>query len=168
MPHIVDIFELARRGDTFESEAPVAEMPSLCSFLADGEGVLHFKAEGLGEIRGRPAARLSVSGAVNVPCARCLKGVPVELESEGVFVFTRTEAEANAMPVADDVDWDDVTVGSRRFSLKDWAEEEAILSLPQAVYHETCEEDGDALDEDEAEEDEARPNPFAVLASLKK
>lgn len=166
MTHIVDIYELARRGDTFEGEAPVADMPRLCAFLADGEGVLHYKAEGLGEIRGRPAARLTLTGEVNAPCARCLKGVPVELESEGVFVFTKDEAELNSMPIVDDVDWDDATIGSRRFSMKDWAEEEAILSLPQAVYHEECEDDAWEDDEPEAEE-KKRPNPFAALAALK-
>lgn len=167
MTHCVDIFELARRGETVEGEVPVRDLPELCAFTATGEGVLRFAAVGVGERRGLPAAELSMEGEVELACARCMKPVRVEIESSAVFRFVRDEAEANALPIDEDEEDEDVAVGSRRFDLAKWVEEEAILTLPRMVVHDVCEEKREWSDDEETEA-EKRPNPFAALAALKK
>lgn len=167
MTQYVDIFELCKREEELEGEVPVKDLPQLCTFLATDRGVIKFAASGEGEIRGLPAATLSMDGDVDMFCARCNKPVTVHIESEAVFRFVKTEAEANALPIEDDEEGEDVAVGSRHFDLEDWVEEEAILSLPRMAVHEDgCEEKPVWEDESEAEE-EKRPNPFAVLAGLK-
>jgi len=91
----------------------------------------------------------------------------VHIASGAVFRLVRTEAEANALPIEDDEEDEDVLVGSRSFDLEKWVEEEAILALPRMVVHDACEEKREWSDGEEPQE-EKRPNPFAALAALKK
>ena len=52
----IDIFDFARNRGRLEGAFKVSELGELASFLANDEGEVRFEAEGLGEIRGRPAA----------------------------------------------------------------------------------------------------------------
>ena len=52
MPQFINIFELARRGETIEGEVAVKDLPNLLGFTATENGTLRFVATGLGERRG--------------------------------------------------------------------------------------------------------------------
>ena len=153
MPQFINIFELARRGETIEGEVAVKDLPNLLGFTATENGTLRFVATGLGERRGLPAVDLDMEGDVDISCARCLKPMSVHIASGAVFRLVRTEAEANALPIEDDEEDEDVLVGSRSFDLEKWVEEEAILALPRMVVHDACEEKREWSDEEEPEED---------------
>ena len=99
-------------------------------------------------------------------CARCYEPVVYSIERELTFRFTKTEAEANALPLDEEGDDEEVIVGSRTLSVADWVQEEAILSLPAMPVHEDCEMDCEP-DPEEVVMSE-KPNPFAALAALKK
>ena len=58
MPQFINIFELARRGETIEGEVAVKDLPNLLGFTATENGTLRFVATGLGERRGLPAVDL--------------------------------------------------------------------------------------------------------------
>lgn len=167
MTQYVDIFDLARREQALEGEVPVKDLPELLAFTATDRGMLKFAAQGVGDRRGLPAAALSMEGDLDLFCARCNKPVPVHIDSEAVFRFAASEAEANALPIEEDEEGEDVAVGSKKFDLEKWVEEEAILSLPRMVFHDDCEEGAGWEDEPEGAVFE-RPNPFAALAALKK
>ena len=152
MPQFINIFELARRGETIEGEVAVKDLPNLLGFTATENGTLRF---------------VDMEGDVDISCARCLKPMSVHIASGAVFRLVRTEAEANALPIEDDEEDEDVLVGSRSFDLEKWVEEEAILALPRMVVHDACEEKREWSDGEEPQE-EKRPNPFAALAALKK
>lgn len=166
MTQYTDIFELARRETTLEGEIPVKNLPQLLAFTATDAGTIRFTVTGMGERRGLPAAELVMEGDVELFCARCNQPVPVEIGSEAVFRFAASEEAANALPIEDDEEDEDVAVGSRHFGIEAWVEEEAILSLPRMVFHDDCEEGGGW--KDEPEEVVEKPNPFAALAALKK
>lgn len=164
----IDIFDFARNRGRLEGAFKVSELGELASFLANDEGEVRFEAEGLGEIRGRPAARLMIESDLFMPCASCNGAVPVEADNEAVFLFVKSEEEANAIPVDEDGEDEEVTVGSTRFDVAAWVAEEAILSLPGRAEHADCaaeelwhDEEGEAAVESE------KPNPFAALAALK-
>ena len=127
MPQFINIFELARRGETIEGEVAVKDLPNLLGFTATENGTLRFVATGLGERRGLPAVDLDMEGDVDISCARCLKPMSVHIASGAVFRLVRTEAEANALPIEDDEEDEDVLVGSRSFDLEKWVEEEEIF-----------------------------------------
>lgn len=163
----IDIFEFARNRARLEGSFKVAELGELGSFLANDEGEVRFEAEGLGEIRGRPAARLSIESDLFMPCARCNGPVPVEADNEAVFLFVKSEAEADAIPVDEDGEDEEVAVGSKRFSVAEWVAEEAILSLPSRAEHEDCAQEALWRDEEGEASVAEKPNPFAALAGLK-
>ena len=141
MSRTVDIFELSRTRRTIEGEATLTDMPQLESALEGEtrEASVHWKAVGEAGVRGLAAARL----------------------------FTKTEAEADALPIEEDGDYD-IVVGSTHFDPVGWVEEELILSLPAFPQHPACEPDREKLQTKETGETQQKTNPFAVLASLKK
>ena len=66
MPQFINIFELARRGETIEGEVAVKDLPNLLGFTATENGTLRFVATGLGERRGLPAVDLDMEGDVDI------------------------------------------------------------------------------------------------------
>lgn len=162
----LDIFEIARTRQTVEGELQLEEMPELAAFVESLEGPLTFSVTGLGVIERLPAASLRFAADVVMQCARCNEPVVYSIERELTFRFTKTEAEANALPLDEEGDDEEVIVGSRSLSVADWVQEEAILSLPAMPVHEDCEMDFEP-DPEEVVMSE-KPNPFAALAALKK
>lgn len=164
----IDIFELARLRREVSGDVTLEAMPELAKAL-EGEAKVcecTWQASGLGEVKGRPAAELTLRAHLVTQCVRCGKPCDIDIEKTVPFVFTKTEAEADAMPIEED-DGYDVVVGSRRFDTTAWVEEELILSLPAFPQHEDCEPDRTQLETAETEETLEKPNPFAVLAGLK-
>lgn len=156
----LDVFEIARTRQTVEGTLELDEMPELAHFIQALEGSLKFSVTGLGIVERLPAASLSFEGTVVMQCARCNEPVSVPVSRELVFRFTKTEAEANALPLDEEV-----IVGSRSLSVADWVQEEAILSLPAMPLHDDCEMDYENTSDEVVEAE--KPNPFAALAALK-
>ena len=133
---------------------------------------------------------LHIQGEVPLTCQRCLHpvGWPIDLIRSIRFV----DDENAAAELDADLD-DDVLAMSRHFDLLDLLEDEVIMDSPIVPRHDVCPEDVVAWMRDDAEvtpqglvlvpgdeqataasPDESgaaagqKPNPFAVLASLKK
>jgi uncharacterized protein len=138
---------------------------------------------------------LHVKGSVPLVCQRCLERVDIAVDSQARFVLVANEAEADAMErIAegaqeessdlndlDDLDnLDDLDkkgdieplVADKPIDLIALAEDEILLSLPLVPMHEVCPQPIAATSTQALEFEEAieakKPNPFAVLASLKK
>jgi uncharacterized protein len=109
---------------------------------------------------------MRLDASLVLECQRCNQELIFPLQREARFRFVATEEELNALPIAEDEV--DVIVGSRQMSLGDWIEDEVILSLPLVPRHDDC-RPAVVLDAPAEEVDvgDRRPNPFAVLASLK-
>ena len=138
----LDVFEIARTRQTVEGTLELDEMPELAHFIQALEGSLKFSVTGLG-----------------------IEPVSVPVSRELVFRYTKTEAEANALPLDEEGDDEEVIVGSRSLSVADWVQEEAILSLPAMPLHDDCEMDYENTSDEVVEAE--KPNPFAALAALK-
>ncbi len=162
----LDVFEIARTRQTVEGTLELDEMPELAHFIDALEGPMRFSITGLGIIERLPAASLSIEGTAVMQCARCNEPVSVPVARELTFRFTKTEAEANALPLDEEGDDEEVIVGSRSLSVADWVQEEAILSLPAMPLHDDCEMAYENTSDEEVEAE--KPNPFAALAALKR
>lgn len=136
----------------------------------DGENAFSWTA--LTELRpdpsGEPAPWLRLTVLTTVPqiCQRCLEPVEVPVQVAREFRFVESEALAAQQ---DDECEEDLLVISRDFDLAALIEDEVLLALPLVPRHEVCpvkvkmaaaDKDFDAPAE--------KPNPFAVLANLKK
>lgn len=160
----IDIFELARTCQTLEGEVTIDDLGVLSEKDPNLKvGTVKFVATGLGTIRRYPAVSLSIDGEAEMSCATCNRPVTVPLSHELTFILTKSEEEADSIPIDEDEEDEDVIVGSKSFDVNAWVEEEVLLTLPMVARHEDCHYEP-------AEKEEApKNNPFAGLAeALKK
>lgn len=166
----VDIFSVAVNRQKINTTVSISEMSELESLIINSETVKPFEVciEGIEGIRGLPGAMLTVKGRVQMRCIRCMNSIEVEIDRQVPFLFVKTEAEANRIPVDEDEEWE-VVVGSEHMDVAHWVQEEVILSLPTFPRHDDCQApESDALNSDLEEEFEEKPKPFANLRDLLK
>ena len=166
----VDIFSVAANRQKINTTVGISEMPELASLIINGEATVPFEVTVVGTegIRGLPAAVLTVKGAVQMRCTRCTQPITIDIDREVPFLFVRSEAEANRIPVDEDEEWE-VVVGSEHMDVASWVQEEIILSLPTFPRHDDCEPPESQVLNSEFDEDfEEKPKPFANLRDLLK
>jgi uncharacterized protein len=100
-------------------------------------------------------------------CQRCMGAVEVKVSSNQSFRFVADEASAEA---EDDECEEDLLVLTPEVDVWELMEDELIMSVPLVPKHSICPILVPMSVADEAFEEalEARPNPFAALAQLKK
>ena len=154
---VIDNLRFAESGESLRQRMPVARFPRLVSQLADDSGEVRFTLRGGRTQFDRPALFLTVEAEVKVACQRCMGPLPVTVESESVLPVAKNEAQLEDY----DSDEEDAILADAQFNVLDLIEDEVLLSLPLAPRHDRCVE----LPREGADE---KPNPFAVLAKLKK
>lgn len=111
---------------------------------------------------------LQAKTAVPLTCQRCMTSVITPLEVNQWYRFVASEAIAMA---EDDQSEEDLLVMEPQFDLLAVLEDELLMALPLVPMHEQCPElfAAQVNEVDEvADEGSKKPNPFAVLAQLKK
>ncbi len=156
---IIDSLDFARKGMETSGEVPMAELPRMAELLTDQESKIAFVLRGLEGKDGKPLLVLTLNGACNLRCQRCLKPLhyPVQLVSKLRLV---AEGETNESDIEDD-EVDNIPA-DKRLDVLSLLEEELLLSLPIAPKHESgiCQIAAEGIIRSES--------PFAVLAGLKK
>ncbi|WP_281810900.1 YceD family protein [Limnohabitans sp. MORI2] len=166
----LDVKAFAKAQMRLEGETPVVEFERLAEdCVGDVTGQVIWSVEGAvqPDASGKDAIWLHLEAKANVPltCQRCLHPVPVELLIEQDFRFVADEATAVA---EDDESEEDLLVLEDHFDVLALIEDELLMALPLVPMHPTClSEQAPTSKEEEAILAEAKPNPFAVLASLK-
>jgi uncharacterized protein len=168
--HSLDVKAFAKAQMHLEGDTPVLEFERLVEdCMGEAAGHVAWSAQGAIEpdASGKEAAWLHLEAKATVPltCQRCLHPVPVALLIEQDFRFVADEATALA---EDDESEEDLLVLEDGFDLMALIEDELLMSLPLVPMHPAClSEQAPTSKEEEAILAEAKPNPFAVLASLK-
>lgn len=164
---LIDVFRLSHDRATEKGVLEVSDLPLLGDHEAKfTSGSLAWEAEGTEGRRRLPGALLRIRGVLKGVCCRCGAPLEVEIDRETPFLFVKSEAEADAIPLSEDED-DEIVVGSPRFDVAKWVEEEVLLSLPLYPAHDDCDAPENPLHEEE-EPGMERVSPFAALAALKK
>ena len=158
----IDSFELARSGATLDGAFAVVQLPRLADLVASTQGDLRYRISGLIDADGFAAADVHLSARLQLICQRCNGPLEFELDRTMRFRFVANEEELNALPIDDDEN--EAIVGSRNLKVRDWIEDEAILSLPLVPRHGECSVPL-ALETDPGAP--GAPNPFAVLLELR-
>ena len=171
-PGVVDLAEFARTAEVLEGERAPAGFPRLRDLLFDEDGRVGWRIEGSRRPRPEGGAdaylELHLDATVTLRCERCLQGVETRVDESRLFKVLATEAQAERFDAESDEC--DALVADPRFDLLELVEDEAILALPIAPRHARCALPAGAPVDDRPDEPvpEARPNPFALLAALKK
>ena len=158
----IDSFELAHSGGNLDGVFAVAQLSRLADLVASTQGDLRYRISGLIDADGFPAADLHLYARLQLTCQRCNGPLEFELDRTTRFRFVANEEELNALPIDDDEN--EAIVGSRNVDVRDWIEDEAILSLPLVPRHGEC---SVPLAVETAAGAPAAPNPFAVLLELR-
>lgn len=175
VPEKLDIAALAHDDASLAGEWPAASLERLAEAAApeapaSGWPALRWQLHG--ELRRPKGAavqtwlHLTASAELALTCQRCLKPVHEHIDIDRWIRFVDTEAEAAALDVDSD---DDVLALPRHLDARELIEDEMLLALPLVPRHEVCPEPLPlAAEEEDAEPEAERPNPFAALAVLKK
>lgn len=172
-PSRLDVIGFAEESASLSGNDPVASYERLSAELAGAEPGDHVVAwTAAGEHRagsdGAPVAWLHLHVETNLPfvCQRCLTAVPLALTVDRWFRFAADEAVA---AIEDEEADEDVLVAAHDFDLKGLIEDELLMEIPVTPRHDVCPEPVQlsAVDADFDGASAARPNPFAVLGTLK-
>jgi len=166
----LDVKALAKAQMHLEGETPIVDLARLADdCVGDSAGTVSWSVQGAMEPdqSGKDAVWLHLEAKATVPltCQRCLHPVPVALLIEQDFRFVADEETALA---EDDESEEDVLVLEEHFDLLALVEDELLMALPLVPMHQAClSEQAPTSKEEEAILAESKPNPFAVLATLK-
>ena len=185
-PQRLDVAAFAKAHAVLTGEVPVSAFERLsdgaCPPADAPPDIARWQASGSQRsvLGGEPQVRLHLQAQTTVwlNCQRCLQPMPVALSVDRVFRFVRNEDEAAQL---DEVtDSEDVLAMSRALDLIELAEDELIMALPIVPRHEACPqplvvaqpdsrgEVAPAFGKPGGSQEPARPNPFAVLGTLKR
>jgi uncharacterized protein len=170
---IINTQEFARTGGYLEGQVNGEDLYRAADLFFEDQASIAWtlRGEQLRRADGSLEARLrlTVSGSAEMVCLRCLGVVTIPVGVERQYRLAKDEAHAGKLDEDDDLV--DALVGSTSFEVLDLVEDEVILALPFTPKHEHCalpitKEGSSKSDEFEAENE--KPNPFRVLAQLKK
>ncbi|NOT18218.1 MAG: hypothetical protein HOP20_09180 [Sulfuriferula sp.] len=135
-------------------------LPRLAAALMAGDVNLNYIIEG--GVAVRPYLRLKLTADLPLLCHRCAQIFKWHLDTECQVWLAQNEAELDVWDkVADGLA--DAMLAEDKFDWQAWLEEEVLLALPVSPVHP---DDGCLATAEQGKSE--RPNPFAVLATLKR
>jgi len=169
-PQHLDVEAFATSQSALSGEVDLQGMPRLRADCAeDVAGKAEWSVQG--ELRqardGQAASWIHLQAKTKVPltCQRCLKTVEQALEVDRSFRFVKDEVTADAQ---DDESEEDLLVLSKDFDLLALVEDELLMALPLVPMHTSCQsEHAPTSPDDSGANADAKPNPFAVLATMR-
>lgn len=172
VPRRLDVPGFAESAATLSGRDPLHSYERLSAEVVRPTTDLSVSWEAVGQRRsgadGSPVPWLHLTAEARVPlvCQRCLAPVEVELAVDRWFRFA---ADESAAAVEDEEAEEDVLVSSRDFDLHALVEDELIMGIPVTPRHDVCPEPIklSVADPDFEGAEAGRPNPFAVLGSLR-
>jgi len=166
---VIDAFTFSRLEEQRSGSILVADLPRLTEESANADGALDWSLQGGKDELGHPQLKLSVNGAVQLMCQRCLTPFAFDIDSESILILAKNEENADEIDALLEDDEVDVVVGSKTFNVMDLIEDEALLAIPQSPKHAVCPElplaSADTTAAIDAEVGK-KASPFAVLKKI--
>ncbi|MBA5355993.1 YceD family protein [Pseudomonas aeruginosa] len=167
-PHI-DPRKLVDRGATLEGVYALADMPRVCEQLTSDAGEVRVKVSFERDHQKLAVMHMQLDTEVSMVCQRCLNAAAIPVHGEYTYAILREGQSADGLPKG----YDALEVGEEPLDLLALVEDELLLALPIVPAHdpEVCQHPAGFVVEDEPESSEVedkRPNPFSVLAQLKR
>ena len=154
---LIDTRRTADRGERIDRQLTTRDLPRLRKECSTPFAPVDVSVTGVSTSLGKPGVRVSMRAQVKVPCQRCLKPLPLDLNLACAFEWVANESE-QALRDADDA-WDAV-IAVEQVDLLPLLEDELLLAVPFAPMHQAC-RSGVAAGTSE------KVSPFAALANLK-
>ncbi len=165
LPESIDVWRAAGGRRIYEGQVGLASLKRLLPSLTDGESNCSFRLAFERDASGQALVQLTASTQLPLQCQRTLERFLLPVEVNQTLGLIRNEAdEAALLPEVEPV----LVPDNGMMRLLDLIEDELILAVPVLPVSPGTDPLDHVEEVDEAEEAGAsRPNPFAVLASLK-
>lgn len=171
----LDIPSLCRQGHVLSGQTPLAQFERLCTCrgvwpqqnATEVTWTLTPKLRHASGDADQLWISLDMQTDIFLECQRCLERTDATLTVNKQFRFVHTEADldrVDALFEAADSDDEALLLDAGGWPVMDWLEDELIMALPIAPRHDDCQM-LNAIDDNPLIEE--RPNPFAVLKTLK-
>lgn len=171
LPGTLDVRKAASRGATVQGCLGLPDLPRFRSLLAGDEGSVEASLALSRDEEGRYLLHIVTDASVEVTCQRCLQAMPLALHGDSTLAVVWTDEQARHLPSH----LDPLIQGEEECDLRELVTEELILALPPYCTHERtdcntllAEYAAPAGDDQSEPEAEKRPNPFDILAQLKR
>lgn len=168
LPLEVDPFRLAEAGRRISGRLELASLkrvlPLLESTTADVDVNLEFNidAGGIRYMHGTLETILALK------CQRCLENMRLPVQSEFRLALVENDAAIEQLPET----YEPLLVETTPIRLYEVLEDELLLAIPMIPMHDESECSAQAFNDEnelaERQEEEVKPNPFAVLEKLKR
>lgn len=176
-PEHIDTIKLFARNGTLSAVLPLAKLQRLTDSLNDDSGAVTVNLHFVTDDNKKRELTGNLDTRVKVLCQRCLQEMELELHCTLDLKVCSDEEELQELPETAD----GIVMEEEGLNILDVIEDELILSLPLVPVHAdvNCSNFFNALtlaesevqdrDKNSAADDRQsdKPNPFAVLASLK-
>lgn len=164
-PERISPVKFASLQASFSGVLPVTHFARLTEFLASQEGEVHCELEGAVDEAKLPLLKARVKANLSLLCQTCL--TPMQFPVDHRFTLGVVEDDEAAEKLTE---YEPLICRGEDVLVSDIFEDELILSLPVVANHEPeeCAVNMTTLRQDDEIEVNEKPNPFAVLASLKK
>jgi len=167
LPTQIAPFKLARQGQALQGVVSVDGLERLATLLSDNNGRIEVSLQFGKNQQGINFVRGHLSAEVNVICQRCMKPMPVQIETDVSLGIVSSDERAAQLPE----EFEALIVEEEPIALARIVEDELILALPIVALHEnqSCEPVLEKLQAEASriEQAEQKTNPFAVLSDLK-
>ena len=169
LPSELDARKAAARGARVSGSLRTADLPRFRALLAGDDGMVRAELTFSRDEEDRSLVRVVIRADVEVTCQRCLQPMEAHVESDSTLAIVWTDDQARQLPRSLEA----LVVAAEDADLWGLVEEELMLALPAFSYHESeeCKEilaDYSGPETAEAVPVEKKPNPFDVLAQLKR
>ncbi|XXQ68074.1 YceD family protein [Neisseriaceae bacterium B1] len=159
---LIDPQAWAAKGETLTGQVALSDLDErvLSADIANYSATLSYSLAGGIDRWQRPFLDLSLSGSLDLTCQRCMNAMPFALDETVRIVLFNDETQLDDAMLADE-ELEGMVLEPELdvFSL---VEDQLLMALPFVPAHDVC----DNADLSAANQD--KPNPFAVLAGLKK
>jgi uncharacterized protein len=164
LPEFIDPLVLAEKRRQFKGSLPLTKMSRLHDVLLERDGAVDFELRF--EKDGKIAAVSGiVQAALVLQCQCCLEAIAWPVKTRVKLAVVSSIDEADLLPES----YEPLLLEGETMPLADIIQEELLLAIPAIPQHDNC---APALPPSQRKEavSEApkRPNPFAILAELKK
>jgi DUF177 domain-containing protein len=163
LPESVDAWRMVQAQRSFRGSLPLTALPRLQDSLAAANGVVTFDLEFGRDDLGIAYLWVRADAALPLTCQRTLDvfELPVGIDTK-LGLITREEEEAG-LPG----EYEPLLISDGVLKLADVVEDELILALPVIPVKPGAPQIEHRWAAPEAEEETAKPNPFAVLQKIK-
>lgn len=176
LPKQVDVRKFVATDLTLDAREPLARFARLAEMLEGTDGDVEIHLHFYTDLQGIKRIDGEVRTTLLVQCQRCLKPLPLPIDAQFQAAVVWSDDEAGRVPK----DLEPYIAGEEPQDIRDLIEDELIIGVPYASYHDagTCEVEGYAAEPAEPEpvrepeqgartETRTRENPFKVLEQLK-